>query len=204
MADPTADTPTPADEATDAPQVPELATPADLDDGEPPKTDPLAFARELRDLLATLVPPDDVTIQDVEGNGYTARTAIPMRRQVQVLRELEALLGVSLGAGAATAMLAAMQAGDVGGFLGQLVQLLGQDSVLDSLDRAFSAAYPRVLRKAVAHAALVAEAEAEDDPPTRPTDLFSLEDLAAALVPFCIRLAAKVTSTVDGLTKVAR
>lgn len=146
--------------------------------------DPVAAVATLKDLFATLVPPDKIEISDALGNRYQARAALPARAQIMVIQHLERLAGIgvspleSLGGGLPA--------------IANLVVTLARDpDVLNGIADAFGAAHPKVV------AGAVAASKAEGDGYTHPADLFAVEELVAGLVPFFIRFAAKAADLIS-------
>lgn len=141
-------------------------------------------AEGLRRLFSTLVPPDEVEIEDAFGGRYTVRAVLPARRQIVVMRKIEGLLSVDAEIGA----LATAGAG-VEGIASAIVSLASNEVVLDGVAGAFEAAHPSVVEQARARAR---DAGVSEEESTHPADLFSIEELVGGLLPFFLRLAAKI------------
>ena len=139
-------------------------------------------AKGLRDLFATLVPPDTVEIDDVFGGHYSVRAVLPARRQIVVMRKIEALLEVD-------ASVSSLTGSGVEGIASALVSLASNETVLDGICAAFEAAHPSVVASARARAL---EAEVDPSEGTHPADLFAIEELVGGLLPFFVRLVAKM------------
>lgn len=158
-----------------------------------PETDETALdAREaldtLRELFATLVPPDRLTLTDAYGNAYTARAVLPARAQIKVMQQLHALWERDVPIAAAN---------DAAGVAGLLVNLAADPEVLDGLADAFQAAHPSVC----AQARKAAEAEgAQPADVAHPADLFPVEELVAGLIPFFVRFASRAANLMGQMT----
>ena len=70
----------------------------------------------------------------------------------------------------------------VGRLADVLFDVVDTEAFATGLDQAFSAAYPDIL----------AAARGKGDPAGRPTDLFPVEDLVGAMVPFSKRLVGTI------------
>lgn len=141
-------------------------------------------AEGLRRLFATLVPPDEVEIEDAFGGRYTVRAVLPARRQIVVMRKIEGLLSIDAEIGA----LATSGAG-IEGIASAIVSLASNEAVLDGVAAAFEAAHPTVVATARERAR---EAGLSEEEVAHPGDLFSIEELVGGLLPFFLRLAAKI------------
>ena len=141
-------------------------------------------ARGLRELFSTLVPPDEIEIQDAFGGRYCVRAVLPARRQIVVMRQIESLLSAESGVKALTATGSGIE-----GIAAALISLATNEVVLDGICRAFGAAHPDVVKQAQARAMAV---EVPKKDATHPADLFAIEELVGGLLPFFLRLAAKI------------
>jgi hypothetical protein len=141
-------------------------------------------AKGLRDLFATLVPPDEIEIEDVYGGRYVERAVLPARRQIVVMRKIEALLALDGDVGAIT-----LGGSGAEGIVNALVSLASNEKVLDGLSAAFEAAHPSVVASARERARSTGVSEADS---THPADLFAIEELVGGLLPFFVRLVAKM------------
>jgi hypothetical protein len=154
---------------------------------DPAQLDDARDAMEhLRQLFATLVPPDTLELQDALGNTYTARAALPARAQIKVMQQLQALSDREVSMPTAGT--------DAAGMIGMLVQLAADPVVLDGVADAFAAAHPAVL----VQARDAAKAQGLDY--THPADLFPVEDLVAGLVPFFVRFARRAADLMGQVT----
>lgn len=184
-----------------------MPTPEPNADSPQPVTPPAESAEESRanlaDFLDKLVTPARVRVEDALGNVYDLPGALPARRQIVVLRKLEALkdlAGDRPEVQNAIALLRTVKAtgGDgmqiMGAVGGALYQLAGDDAVLDILSQAFADAHPQ----AVAKAADASHAAGEGA--TTPADLFPVEELIAGLLPFFFRLLKRAGGALAATT----
>lgn len=139
-------------------------------------------AKSLRDLFSTLVPPDEIEIRDVFGGSYTVRAVLPARRQIVVMRKIESLLSVNAEVGA-------LAGSGIEGIAGALITLASNEAVLDGISAAFESAHPSVVGSA---RSLGRESGLSEEEISHPADLFSIEELVGGLVPFFVRLIAKM------------
>jgi hypothetical protein len=163
--------------------APESAVQAQSEQGvEQGVQDVREAAKGLHDLFATLIPPEEIEIADVFGGEYRVRAVLSARRQIVVMRKIEGLLSVDADIGALTGS-------GIDGIAGALVALASNEVVLDGISEAFEAAHPTVVASARARAieAGLAPSEAE-----HPADLFAIEELVGGLLPFFVRLVAKM------------
>lgn len=121
--------------------------------------------------LDALVPPEGAEITDEAGKSHKLPSRISARKQIAVGRAINGIVASAREAGASESM---------GEFVSRLVDAcLADDKLLDSLDQAFAVALPQVLEAAAG--------DLSDGPPLSATDLFPLEEMVGALVPFLAR-----------------
>lgn len=131
-----------------------------------------AAVTAITDLLDQLVPPEDVEIVDVYGGRHRLRARLPARAQVLVLRHLEAVFSADVGED----LRQTLQTRGYGAALALVARAAANEDVLAGLARAFAAAHPSALAEA--------RSRAVDQPVTDAADLFGVEEMAAALLPF--------------------
>ncbi len=145
-------------------------------------------AREIADVLAVLVPPDAVTVRDVRGTEYRLAGSLPARRQIRMVRALDAIKDL------------AVPKFDAGGasMVAALVRLAGDEQVLLALCEMFAIAHPEAARRALTDHLGVGEIDIGEVESRAGglADCFAVEELVAALVPFFVRLAARVAAIV--------
>lgn len=124
---------------------------------------------EVHEILRSLVPETGGVVRwvDAAGNEYAAPARVPARRQVVIAEALstsiDQLREMMRGKGLAVADAARKLVTDPAG--------------LDAIDRVFAACHPEPLRAAQSIAG---------QPEARPSDLFPVEELMSACVPFCV------------------
>jgi len=172
-----------------------MATEQEIPKTEEVQAEPAVTATEavsqLRELLATLVPPETLELKDAFGNTHLTRSALPARSQIKVMQQLEKLWqletdGVSIG--------------DVSGVAGVTQLLLGlaaNEDVLNSLSQAFGCAHPSAIKTAKLSAIEEGVPESEC---SHAADLFPVEEIIAGLLPFFIRLANRAMELMDKMT----
>lgn len=176
------------------PTANDIPTPADTvpDNGAPPPPEDVAnkvtqafesdFFGQMERLLDQLVPPDEVVINTCDGTTHTLPGAIPARRQIKVFRHLRELVEVP----SVTASLGSVSANQgAGAIVGVIISLATDEKVAELIGQIFQEAYP--------------EACGEEDP----LDLYPIEELVVALVPFLERFVKRVGSGVITLGKSA-
>ena len=147
-------------------------------------------AQDLRDLFATLVPPDTIELTDALGNRYTVRSALPARAQIRVMQQMDELLSAEVDTSSISLV---AQGGGLNAMANALVSLSKQPKILDGLAATFTAAHPAIVKQA-GQAATEAGVEAADA-----ADLFPAEELVAGLVPFIVRSAGRLVELATGL-----
>lgn len=160
-------------------------------------------------ILDTLVPQKTVLVLDSLGNEYKLPGSLPARRQIEVLRRLEALKNAAMEDPAVQALIGSFRKGKAteevdGGeamssVIDTIVKLANDPEVLDSLSNAFAFAHPGVVAKAK-----VALAEVEGEAGEDPADLFPLEELVAGLVPFFVRLLKRGAEALGAFTQASQ
>lgn len=172
----------------EAPEVEATVTEEEVDGAAVGNDDvtPEEAMSQVKALLEVLEPHESIEVADAFGGVHTLGALLPARRQVRVMRELEALANRSFdrddmpdfGAGAE-------------GMIGAIVILAADEDILDSLSRAFALAHPEVMTRA-AEAAAAAGVPAERC--EHAADLFPVEEIVSGLVPFFLRLAKRLLS----------
>lgn len=172
-----------------------------------PTPQPTSDPREdLRALLDRLVPAEGVEVQDVTGGRHRLPAALPARRQIPVMRALEALRDLPSdvpGVEELATVMAQLVAGKVAptrllpALVGALLKLAGHELVLKALADAFALAHPEVARLAT-EAAQAAHIPVQDV-----ADAFAVEEIVAGLLPFFLRLARRAMEAMEtaGLTR---
>lgn len=171
-------------------------------DAENKPIDPKALAEQWRSMIETLVPPENVEVQDVLGNVYRLRSSLPASVETRVLRRLEGVRLPDLGG----AMGKIGEAGNdvegvLGGAIDGLAKLAGDEAILAVLSDTFALAHPKAVRLAIERA------RADEDfvdylPEGRdPTaaDVFSVAALISGIVPFAILAVRQITNTASDL-----
>ena len=172
----------------------ELAEAAELDESKSPDapnapTDPTELSKSidgLKKLFATIVPQDEVEFIDSYGGKHKARALLPARRQVRVMRELEAMFDANID----LSLLSVSAESGMDAIIRAIIGVAADERVLAGLGRAFAEAHPRAMKRALEMAA-----EAGDEFPKDTVDgadLFPVEEIVAALVPFFVRLATRL------------
>lgn len=136
-----------------------------------------AAVTAISDLLDQLVPPETVEISDVFGGRHVLRGRLPARSQVLVVRQMEAVFAAEVGA----EIRAAVGSGGYGAALVLLARAAADERVLGGLASAFATAHPAAVARAEAAARASGETAIRDA-----ADLFGVEEMAAAILPFCL------------------
>lgn len=129
------------------------------------------FFERLEQLLEKLVPPSKVTVETCEGESIELPGAIPARRQVKVFRMIRNLIEMD----AVSNALLNASSGEMASIVNSIVALAVQDEVAEALGDIFDAAYPNVIASG-------------DDA----IDVFPIEEIVTALVPFSERFIRKI------------
>jgi hypothetical protein len=146
---------------------------------------------QLKDLFATLVPPETLELQDAFGNTHLTRSTLPARAQIKVMQQLEKLWKLELDGAIG---------GDLTGVAGVsnlLMSLASNEDVLDSLSKAFACAHPAAMKTAKMSALDLNMLESEC---SHAADLFPVEEIIAGLLPFFMRLANRAMELMDKMT----
>lgn len=135
-------------------------------------------------LLDALVPEADTQIRDTTGKVYVLPSVLPARRQVKVLRVLRELMDLSTSSEAMAAIGSAFKTGDVAGGIGAALSVLDDERIFDLLDRAFVDAFPGTVPDG-----------------SRPSDVFPVEEMVSALLPFIASLLHRLGEGVRPVTQ---
>jgi hypothetical protein len=147
---------------------------------------------QVKALLAVLEPPDRIEISDAFGGTHALRPLLPARRQVRVMRELEALANRTVDRDVVPSF-----SGGAEGVIGAIVLLAADEEILDGLSSAFALAHPEAMARA---ASAAEEAGVPEDERTHAADLFPVEEIVSGLVPFFLRLAKRVAEAMGPMT----
>ena len=128
----------------------------------------------IRDMLDTLVPPDNLEISDVMGNKYELSSFISARSQVKILRIFEELQFGDIDMDFN---------GSVPEIMTKVLKLVSTDEVMSALDQAFKLSHPL----AYSEATLRADEKKIDYQDA--LDLFPIEEIVRAIIPLFLRLA---------------
>lgn len=129
--------------------------------------------KALEDILKILVPPDVVTITDINGTEHTLTTAIPARRQIKVFRMFKEISDSNM---LAPALAAARSGGGnftAASVIDLIITLAADEQVAEALGKIFSSAYPNVCNG------------------TDPLDLLPIEEIVGGVAPLSLRFAQK-------------
>ena len=140
-----------------------------------------SYFKSIEEMLDALVPPSEILINDVDGKEHRLPGAIPARRQVKVFREFR---GIWDNEDVKTHMESAADY-SVSGIAKAVMGVAFEEEVLESLGRAFKAAFPKSC--------------GDQDP----LDLFPVEEGVTALVPLFIRFIKRAGKTLIGLGQAA-
>lgn len=169
-----------------------------------PEFDASKLAEQWTSMLETLVPPENVEVEDVLGNVYRLRSSLPAAVETRIIRRLR---GVRLPPLDGVAGKIRDADGDVQEVLGSVVDaiadLAGDEEILRVLSDAFTTAHPKAVRLARERA------EADEDfadylPEGRKaeaSDMFSLASMIAGIVPFAILAVRQIGSTATSLLR---
>lgn len=155
-------------------------------------SDLAAQAREYAELIATLIPPESVVVEDIAGTEHRLRARLPAAVETRILQSLEALRLPNM-----EDLLPALQEGGsvdkVSAVIHAVSRLAGDATVLDTLSRCFELAHPRAMREA--EASVRADEYAAEYLPAdgviRAHHLFSVTDIVSGIVPFGLRASSR-------------
>ena len=147
----------------------------------------------VRDFLSKIVPPTEVSIEDLYGQEYSLRTKISARSQIQLVREFEkGIKDIAL-----TDLFEMDEEINSSSIIRAIMKVSTKEAVLSSVDKCFLIAHPSAFESA--------KKGAKNDPyaPKKPTpiDLFSLEDILSAVLPLFLGLIKKGTNVLTLLAQ---
>ena len=150
----------------------------------------------IRDLFAAIDPPAEIEVSNIYGGTIKVRSSVPARNQIRAMRELEKLM--AFGASDEMQALAKQSGTGVAGIVGFLVRAAIREDVLDALCAAFAEAYPHVLDAARSDAKSNGVKAADK---LGVADLFGIEEVAAGLVPFLLKMIQRAAAALGQLSK---
>ena len=147
----------------------------------------------VRDFLSKIVPPTEVSIEDLYGQEYSLRTKISARSQIQLVREFEkGIKDIAL-----TDLFEMDEEINSSSIIRAIMKVSTKEAVLSSVDKCFQITHPSAFESA--------KKGAKNDPyaPKKPTpiDLFSLEDILSAVLPLFLGLIKKGTNVLTLLAQ---
>lgn len=140
----------------------------------------------ITELLETLVPPKNITIEDVFGNEYKVSSSVSARNQIKILREFEKLQKMEEDV--------QVRLDSIPTIVASLVSVASNDFIFETLCSCFEFAHKGVANKAQKHAK-----EEENEELTHVGDLFPIEEIVAGIVPLFIRLARRTGTVIQAL-----
>jgi len=135
-----------------------------------------SFFQDISTMLDALIPPTTVSVLDVNGKEHNLPGAISARRQVVVFREFQNIWKNEKVA----EHLSGAEDYAISNIINAVMLVSFEEEVLESLGRAFKAAFPEV---------------SGDDP----LDRFSVEEVVTALVPLFMRFIKRAGKTLVGI-----
>jgi hypothetical protein len=134
-------------------------------------------------IVEVLAADDTQEITDAAGNCYTVRTTIAMRQQLIVFRCIREIMETRAeGAGD---LMELGKEGDIAGALTAVLTMIDDEKVIDLVEKAFTVAFPKAVQDAIANAG-------ENGEPLGAVDLFPVEEIVGALLPFAARLVKRM------------
>ncbi|HHZ95224.1 MAG TPA: hypothetical protein EYN67_06655 [Flavobacteriales bacterium] len=144
----------------------------------------------LQNVLKTLIPDDEIEVQDVLGGKHMVRTVASARVQIKVLRQFEKLKSLSF-----TEM---PFANDASSMFDLIMSVADNDDVLRVISNCFSVSQPLLIASVKKKA--TEQGFPFEDSDLAAADLFPLEEMIAAIIPLFIRLARKASQAVKSIT----
>lgn len=142
----------------------------------------------LTDFLETLVPPENITFENVFGDTFKYPSMVSARKQIKILRIFDSLQEVELEG---------LDFSNMQKIVDSIVKLATNDIVLKGISDCFKIAYPKAIEKSIAKAK---KNKYDYEEEYVSADLFSIEELASAIVPLFLRLAKKSGKVLTALT----
>lgn len=154
---------------------------------------PQDLVEGLKNFFSTLVPPTSVVITDIFGTEYNLICSISARKQVKILREFDKLemdsdINISID-----------ETNPLNNLVQTVVSIATDDKALLVICRCFEYGHSEALAMAKVNAKEKGYVYEEGE--YSPADLFSLEELATAIIPLFIRLAKRTSQAVQKLVK---
>ena len=153
----------------------------------PPTVDNEALA-QLKSLMDTLVPPENLEITDIFGETYKVSTNVSARSQVKIIRELEQVKDMELGLNDLNSL-------DVPSMI---FKVAGNEKLMEMMCRCLKLAFPLIVANTEAKAK---EKGVPFEEPS-PADLFGLEEVVAAIIPLFLRVARRTGQAITALSKI--
>lgn len=152
---------------------------------------------QLQELIELLFIDSHVAVSTHFGDEYQVPSHIPARRQQRAARVFRKILESDNGKKLATAFEEA-QAVKTTDVVATALQLISDDDgLINDLGRLFHTVHPGIAKKMVKDAQ--GKTDDEDEKVTDVLDVLGIEEIVAALAPFCFRIARRA---LGGLVKV--
>ncbi len=162
------------------------------------------IAQDFRDLFGVLVPSSTVSVTDAFGGEHVLRGMTSARNQALILREFEAISKI--------VDISNIDRSNLPNLASAILSIAQHDGVLDHLAAAFAHPHEGAIVRARRNAERVYISDRTEDEPLLESvrtaareyaaelgvaDLFPVEELAAGLVPFFVRLVDRLLGMVD-------
>ncbi len=161
---------------------------ADVDDAA------AKFRDQFSDLWDTLVPPREVTIEDITEGKHELLCVLPAFREIELVAKLKELFSVAaVRANAGQVMDSSSQADRALGMVNMVLGMGDNKKVLTIVSDAFTMAHPKAVEDAIANVKDDDKFRFFLDGVKKPNaaHVFEFAELAAGLAPFAARVVAK-------------
>jgi hypothetical protein len=142
-----------------------------------------------KQLIETLIPPDQLAVKDVAGGTYVVIPKLPARIEMRLIQKLTEIASLPASAGLKAKFLAMGQTKGRGGQVGAMLDIAGQlvahnDEILTILGEAFAIAYEDTVAEALANVREKRPKLLKGIEHPTAADIFEVAELLAAIVPF--------------------
>jgi hypothetical protein len=142
----------------------------------------------LLDFLETLVPPENINFENVFGDKFKYPSMVSARKQIKILRIFDSLQEVDLDGLVFT---------DVQSVVDSIVKVATNETVLKGINDCFVIAYPKAIDRSIVKAK---KNKYDYEEEFAAADLFSIEELASAIIPLFLRLVKKSGKVLTAIT----
>lgn len=137
----------------------------------------------LTNLLETLMPPTNISIEDVFGEVYEVSSIVSARKQILIMREFDKIKKLEEPL--------PLDISDVPSIIDSFIKISTNEVIFEVLCKCFEVAHKKIVVKSRTKSS-------QDE--QHVGDLFAIEEIVSGIIPLFIRLARKTSQAIKALS----